>query len=145
MSQGHACRLTSGGYSQNTSRLATKKIAGNKAVSFKLMQERNLPLPKQIVARSENSTVKAAINIGLPVVVKPIRGNKGEGVVINITTSKGVAAAYAEASRMAKAVVVESYIPGEDFRLLVVDGQFIAAVRRIPAKVMAMGSTGSVN
>lgn len=138
LGRGSSCRLSSMGYTQNTPRLA-KKIAGDKAESFWHMQEKDLPLPVQMVARNERAAVKAAQAIGYPVVVKPRHGNKGEGVGANLADRKAVREAYAEASKIEQAVVVEQYVPGDDYRLLVINSRFVAALKRIPARVIGDG------
>ena len=77
--------------------------------------------------------------IGVPVVVKPQDGNQGRGVTTNLTTKEQVLAAYAAALGESSSVIVEKFAPGNDYRLLVVGGQVVAASRREPAQVMGDG------
>ena len=81
--RGDTNRLFSIGYTQGTPRLA-KTIAGDKSLSFSYMQRYGLPLPLQKIAYDKKSVVKAANEIGYPVVIKPRWGNKGEAVHVNL-------------------------------------------------------------
>jgi len=81
----------------------------------------------------------AACEIGLPVVVKPRDGNQGKGVTVNITTREALEKAYATATEFRDDILVERYMPGNDFRLLVVGNKLVAAARRDPPKVVGDG------
>ncbi len=76
---------------------------------------------------------------GWPVVVKPQDGNQGKGVTVNITTRPQLEAAYATALAYGSQVMVERFLPGHDFRLLVVGNQLVAAARRDPPQVLGDG------
>ena len=78
-----------------------------------------------------------AQEIGLPVVVKPQDGNQGKGVTVNVTTREGINAAYKAADDIGP-VMVEKFLPGGDYRLLVVGDKLVAAARRDPPHVRAM-------
>ncbi|MDF3036271.1 MAG: Cyanophycin synthase, partial [Paucimonas sp.] len=82
---------------------------------------------------------KAACEIGAAVVVKPRDGNQGKGVAVNIKTRDEVFAAYEAAFAISSDVIVERYISGHDFRLLVVGNQLVAAARRAPPQVIGDG------
>jgi cyanophycin synthetase len=81
----------------------------------------------------------AAQEIGLPVVVKPQDGNQGKGVTVNVTTQAQLTAGYAAAFAISNDVMVERYLPGHDYRLLVVGNQLVAAARRDPPHVIGDG------
>ena len=82
----------------------------------------------------------SACDIGVPVVVKPRDGNQGRGVATNLTTREQILAAYQAALAESKQVVVEKFVPGHDYRLLVVGGKVVAAARREPAQVLGDGA-----
>ncbi|GAB4342941.1 MAG: hypothetical protein Kow0089_18400 [Desulfobulbaceae bacterium] len=138
LGRGAESRLTSLGYTQNTPRLA-KTIAGDKSLSHSFLRRAGLPVVEQGVAASAQAAVRAARRIGFPVVLKPRHGNKGEGVCMDLLSEEAVGAAYEQAARVSRNVVVERQVEGDDFRLLVIDGRFIAAVRRVPARVTGDG------
>jgi cyanophycin synthetase len=81
----------------------------------------------------------AACEIGGPVVIKPQDGNQGKGVAVNIETHERVLAAYAASAEISSEIMVERYIPGYDFRLLVVGNHLVAAARRDPPQVIGDG------
>jgi cyanophycin synthetase len=82
----------------------------------------------------------AALEIGLPVVIKPKDGNQGKGVTVNITSREQLEAAYMTASEFGDEMLVERYIPGNDFRLLVIGNKLVAAARRDPPSVAGDGT-----
>ena len=79
--------------------------------------------------------------IGLPVAVKPLDGNHGRGVMLNLADEDAVRAGYRAARTQSRggAVVVESYLVGNDYRCLVIDGVLRAVAQRIPAHVEGDG------
>src|SRR5690606_24990042 len=83
---------------------------------------------------------EAAQDIGLPVVVKPADGNQGKGVSVNLTSEADIREAYDIARQFRTEVLVERYIEGSDYRLLVVNGKLIAAARRDAAQVVGGGT-----
>src|SRR5215813_7979719 len=88
---------------------------------------------------SETQAVRAARRIGFPVVTKPYNGNRGRGISIRLTTEEEVAHGYNVAREHSRSVVVESFLEGEDHRLLVVNGELVAATRRTPGHVVGDG------
>ena len=72
-------------------------------------------------------------------VVKPKDGNQGKGVTVNITTKEQLFAAYATASEFRDDILVERYLPGSDYRLLVIGNKLVAAARREPPQVVGDG------
>ena len=81
----------------------------------------------------------AALEIGLPVVVKPQDGNQGKGVTVNIVSREHLEIAFRAAAEIGT-VMDEKYLPGSDFRLLVVGNKLVAAARRDPPHVIGDGS-----
>src|SRR6185437_10119251 len=82
---------------------------------------------------------RAAQRIGFPVVTKPYNGNHGRGISIRLTTDEEVAHGYTVAREHSRSVVIESFLEGEDHRLLVVNGELVAATRRTPGHVVGDG------
>ena len=121
-----------------TSNIAVE-IAKDKEFCTQLLYDLGLPTPAQRYARDPDAAARAAERIGFPVVVKPVDGNHGRGVSINLTTEDDVRAAFDKAAEQGSGVVVESMIPGSDHRLLVVGGELIAAAKRVPARVVGDG------
>ena len=80
-----------------------------------------------------------ATEVGLPVVVKPHAGNQGKGVGVNLNCEAQVRHAYSVAAEYDSTVLVERYVEGDDYRLLVVDGKMVAAARRDPPQIIGDG------
>ena len=116
------------------------EIAADKELCARLLAELGLPVPKQYHVRDAEDAVDAANHIGYPVVVKPIDGNHGRGVSVNLTSDAEVADAFEVALGEGSGVVVESMIQGDDHRLLVIDGKLVAAAHRVPGHVVGDGT-----
>ncbi len=122
----------------NTSAIA-QSIAQDKELTKKLLDAAGVPIPYGRPVQSEEDAWVAAEEIGLPVVVKPQDGNQGKGVTVNVASRDHLKIAFAAASAISENVMVERYMPGHDFRLLVVGGKVVAAARRDPPQVIGDG------
>ncbi len=114
-------------------------IAKDKEFCTQLLYDLGLPAPEQRYVRDNKDAIAAAERIGYPVVVKPVDGNHGRGVSINLETEDEVWNAFDKAADEGSGVIVEQMIPGSDHRLLVVDGKLVAAAKRVPARVVGDG------
>ena len=112
-------------------------IAGDKKLTNRLLAATGVPVPRSEVVRSEDAAAAAAARIGFPVAMKPLDGNHGRGVMLNLADEAVVRAAYpvSRAESRAGSVVVESYLTGNDYRCLVIDGVLRAVAQRVPAHV----------
>lgn len=116
-----------------------QEIAQDKELTRKLLHAAGVNVPAGRPVTSADDAWEAACDLGLPVVVKPQDGNQGRGVATNLSTREQVVGAFEAASRESKNILVEQYIPGNDYRLLVVNGRVVAAARREPAQVVGDG------
>ena len=116
-------------------------ICSNKDLTKSLLQACGLPIPEGRVAVDEADAWEAAQDIGLPVVVKPLDGNHGRGVSTNLFSIEDIAAAFKLAHTEGSEVLVERFIPGNEHRLLVVDGKVVAAARGESAYVTGDGQS----
>ena len=114
----------------------SEAIAQDKDLTKKLLEAAGVPVPLGRVVTSAEAGWAAACEIGLPVVVKPRDGNQGKGVTVNILTREHFMAVYGAAAEISEEVLVESFIPGHDHRLLVVGDHLVAAARREPPHVI---------
>ena len=121
-----------------TSNIAVE-LAGDKEETNSILRDLGLPVPKQIMVRNKRDAVRAAKRIGFPVVTKPLSGNHGRGVAINLRTDEEVEAGFEKASEHGRTIIVESYIEGFDHRILIVDGELVAAAKRVPGHVLGDG------
>lgn len=114
-------------------------IACDKQLTRTILDDASIPVPGGKVCESIEETVNAAQDIGFPVVLKPKSGNKGKHVFVNINSQNELKVAYEQAKTFDGEVIVEKYVEGKDYRLLVVDGKMIAAAERVPAHVTGDG------
>ena len=114
-------------------------IAGDKDLTKTLLKAVGVPVPEGIVVDSPAAAWAAAEDIGVPVVVKPTDGNHGRGVTLDLRTREDIEAAYLVAERHGSGVMVESFVPGDEHRLLVVGGRVAAAARGESAWIVGDG------
>jgi len=112
-------------------------IAGDKKLTNRLLAATGVPVPRAEVVRNEDAAAAAAQRIGMPVAVKPLDGNHGRGVMLNLADETAVRDGYRVARSQSRggAVVVESYLTGNDYRCLVIGGVLRAVAQRVPAHV----------
>jgi cyanophycin synthetase len=115
-------------------------IASDKRLTNQILSDLGLPVPKQERVRGPEDAVAAAGKLGYPVVVKPLDGNHGKGVSINLTTPEQVRTAFATAYEFSSVVIVETFQAGHDYRILVINGKVAAAAQRVPGRVIGDGT-----
>ena len=78
---------------------------------------------------------------GYPIVIKPLDGNHGRGITIDVNSWEDAEEAYDLASKESKtrSVIVERFYKGSDHRLLVNNGKLVAVAERVPASVVGDG------
>src|SRR6195952_5348224 len=111
-------------------------IACDKEETKNLLGAAEIPVPKGDVVRTEEGLLSSIERIGYPIVIKPIDGNHGKGNTTNITDWNMALTAFAAAKQYGRNVIVEKYITGFDFRMLVINYKFICAALRTPASVV---------
>ena len=114
-------------------------IACDKEETKNLLEAAEIPVPKGDVVRTEEGLRDAIDRIGYPCVIKPIDGNHGKGNTTNITDWEMALRAFAAAKEYGRSVIIEKYITGFDFRILVINYKFICAALRTPAAVTGDG------
>lgn len=137
---GYGCRqkLVQATITSQTSALAVD-LACDKVLAKRLLAEAGLPVPRGQIATTLEEAQAAARDLDSPVVVKPRRGNQGKGVVLNLTDPREIEAAFRIARSYDSEVLVEEYIEGRHYRLLVIGGKLVAAAERLPACVTGDG------
>ena len=115
-----------------------ESIGQDKDLTKRLLHAAGVPVPLGKPVDTLEEAWEVALKVGLPVVVKPQDGNQGKGVTVNITDRAQLEEAYKNAADYGT-VMVERFLPGHDFRLLVVGDQLVAAARREPPQVLGDG------
>ena len=126
--------------SSKTSHIGVE-TASNKALTGRLLADGGIPVPQGRVVKSADEAVEAAARLGYPVVTKPLDANHGRGVSLNLGSAEQVRWGFEQASEhgRSRAVLVEKFFRGRDYRVLVVNGKVAAAAERVPAHVVGDG------
>src|SRR5206468_9330929 len=98
-----------------------------------------IPVAKGVTITSASQVPDAIKKVGFPLVFKPLDGNHGRGATINVKTEAEAIAAFEHAAKISRRVIVEKFITGYDFRVLVIDNKMVAAAQRQPAHVKGDG------
>ena len=122
-----------------TSHIAVE-LASDKEETNKILGSLGLPVPRQELVQSEGAARRAARKIGFPVVTKPYNGNHGRGISIKLGTDEDVVEGFLKAKEISRSVIVETFCEGDDHRLLVVNGELVAATKRTPGHVVGDGT-----
>ncbi|MCP5086120.1 MAG: cyanophycin synthetase [Rhodobacteraceae bacterium] len=118
------------------------ELASDKKATNKILADLGLPVPQQREVETPGEAARAARRIGYPVVVKPLNGNHGNGISINLTTDEEVHEAFDLAlkyNKRGRTVIVETFIQGLDHRMLVVNGSLVAVSKRVPGHIVGDG------
>ena len=116
-------------------------IACDKEETKLLLEQAEVPMPKGDIIRTERGLEEAVEYVGFPLVIKPVNGNHGRGITTNINSMDEALIAFKEAKEISRLVIVEKFITGEDYRLLVIDHKLVAAAKRTPAHVIGDGKS----
>jgi cyanophycin synthetase len=115
------------------------ELASDKEETNRILANLGLPVPRQRLVQGADDAVAAAERIGYPVVVKPFNANHGRGISIHLMAEEQVRTAFEVAREHSRSVIVESFITGEDHRMLVINGELVAVSRRVPGHVVGDG------
>lgn len=116
-------------------------IAANKEWTKNILDEAGISVPKGRSVATVEEAVRVAENIGYPVVAKPLDANHGRGITTDIKDAAGLETAFHNAKKHHERVVIERFLVGRDHRVLVINGELVAAARRDPAHVMGDGQS----
>lgn len=119
------------------------ELACDKEDTKYLLEQAEVEVPRGDIIRRERSLEDACDYVGFPLVIKPIDGNHGRGITVDINNYDDalVAFRHAKESSRSGAIIVEKFITGEDYRLLVINHQLVAAAIRTPAHVIGNGKS----
>lgn len=123
---------------QNTSHIAVD-IACNKEETKRMLDLASIPVASGSICVDEEDLDTTIRKIGYPIVIKPLDGNHGKGASINVTNWEDAKAGLEYAKKYSRRVIVEKFITGFDFRVLVIDNKLVAAAKRVPAHVVGDG------
>ena len=111
-------------------------IACNKELTKKMLDMASIPVASGSICVDEEDLATTIEKIGYPIVLKPLDGNHGKGASINVTNWEDALSGLAFAKEYSNRIIVEKFITGFDFRILVIDNKLVAAAKRVPAHVV---------
>lgn len=114
-------------------------IACNKEETKRMLDLASIPVASGSICVDEEDLENTIKKIGYPIVIKPLDGNHGKGASINVVTWEDAVSGLAYAQKYSRRVIVEKFITGFDFRVLVIDNKLVAAAKREPAHVIGDG------
>jgi len=114
-------------------------IACNKELTKKMLYDAAIPVAKGDIVIDEEDLKKCIDRIGFPIVLKPLDGNHGKGASINVKTWEDALSGLEFAKKYSRKIIVERFITGYDFRVLVINNRVVAAAQRVPAHVKGDG------
>ncbi|MBW4503983.1 MAG: cyanophycin synthetase [Scytonema hyalinum WJT4-NPBG1] len=118
------------------------ELACDKEATKRILANAGIPVPRGTVINFLDDLEEAIEQVGgYPIVIKPLDGNHGRGISINITSKEEAEAAYDSARQVSRSIIVERYYTGRDHRVLVVDGKLVAVAERVPANVIGDGKS----
>ncbi|ALN93150.1 cyanophycin synthetase [Lysobacter gummosus] len=123
-----------------TSHIAVE-LASDKEETNKILASLGLPVPRQELVTDSSGAIRAARKLGGSVVTKPYNGNHGRGITIDISSDEDIRAGFEAAREHSRSVIVETFVGGDDHRLLVINGELIAATKRTPGHVVGDGKS----
>ena len=117
------------------------ELACDKEDTKYLLEQAEVEVPRGDIISRESGLEDACRYVGYPLVIKPIDGNHGRGITVDINNYEDALEAFNIAKEVSRRVIVEKYITGEDYRLLVINHNFVAAAKRTPAHVVGDGKS----
>ncbi|MBX0326114.1 cyanophycin synthetase [Oscillochloris sp. ZM17-4] len=121
-----------------TSNIAVE-TASDKELTIALLADVGVPTPSHKLVRSAEAAAAAAERLGFPLVVKPLDVSHGRGISLNLGSVEEVTRAYEIAAEYSSSVLVETFLHGKDYRVLVINGEVVAVAERVPAHVVGDG------
>ncbi|WP_328521367.1 cyanophycin synthetase [Kribbella sp. NBC_00359] len=116
-------------------------IASDKDLTTRLLASAGLPVPRSESVRTVEEAITVAHKIGYPIVCKPLDGNHGRGVCLNLQNADELREAFPIAAEQSRRgfVIVENFVTGKDYRCLIINGRMEAIAERVPAHVVGDG------
>jgi len=115
------------------------ELACDKEDTKYLLEQAGVEVPRGDIIRRENSLEETCNYVGYPLVIKPVGGNHGRGITVNVMSYEEALVGFHLAKEISRAIIIEKYIVGDDYRLLVINNLLVAAAVRTPAHIVGDG------
>lgn len=124
----------------NKTGILAVELACDKEGTKQILRDSGVPVPRGTTIRSPKYLEDAIAEVGgFPIVIKPLNGNHGRGITIDVRTIKEAISAFDMAQEVSEEVIIERFHTGRDHRVLVINGKFVAVAERVPANVTGDG------
>ena len=124
----------------NKTGILAVELACDKEGTKSILRASGIPVPRGTTIRSPKYLEDAIAEVGgFPIVIKPLNGNHGRGITIDVRTVKEAIAAFDMAQEVSEEVIIERFHTGRDHRILVINGKFVAVAERVPANITGDG------
>jgi len=124
----------------NKTGILAVELACDKEGTKSILRASGIPVPRGTTIRSPKYLEDAIGEVGgFPIVIKPLNGNHGRGITIDVRTVKEAIAAFDMAQEVSEEVIIERFHTGRDHRILVINGKFVAVAERVPANITGDG------
>ncbi len=114
-------------------------IAADKDLTKRILHAQSIPVPQGITASTMDDVNTAVFLFGFPLVTKPKDGNHGRGITTNINTKEKLIQGFHFAREVSDEIIIERFVPGDDYRILLVNHKVVAVAKRMPAHVVGDG------
>jgi cyanophycin synthetase len=138
LGQGCNQKIIRASIASTTSNIAVE-MASNKNATRDILSRSYIPVPKGLLIDKITELEEAVKKIGFPLVTKPVNGNHGRGITTQITTLEQARNGFHDAQKISEDIIVERFIPGNDYRFLVINYKLAAVAKRTPALVTGNG------
>ena len=128
----------------SNSKVISVDVACDKLLTKEILYNQNIPVPRGGKVSNSLDLLLKAEKIGYPVVLKPRYGNQGSGVVVNIKDEKNLLKEYNELKNLYKSIIIEKFVEGNDFRVLLINSKVCAVSKRVPPFIMGDGKKNVV-
>ncbi len=124
----------------NKTGILAVELACDKEGTKSILRASGVPVPRGTTIRSPKYLEEAITEVGgFPIVIKPLSGNHGRGITIDVRTVKEAIVAFDMAQEVSEEVIIERFHTGRDHRILVINGKFVAVAERVPANITGDG------
>jgi cyanophycin synthetase len=118
---------------------AYSKLSKNKRETIFTLKKAGIPVPEQIRIKTFED-IELFYKIHPKLVIKPIDSSGGKGVIV-LPKENELQDAYNRALIVSKKIIAEEFIPGMNYRFLVLDDKVLAVALRLPPFIIGDGKS----
>lgn len=119
--------------------LIASDIAQDKQLTKILLEQNGIPVPQGRVVKDVSEIPFVLGELTAPYAVKPVDGHQGQGIALHLKSMGEVLRAFDHAQKFSSRILIEEMCKGQDYRVLLVNGKYVAAAKRTPAQITGDG------